>query len=213
MEKIQIHNLIILDESGSMMSIKDQIISGFNETVQSIHSAENKFPNQEHTISVITFNSNEIKTLHLCDSVNQLKEIDGEKYNPNSLTPLFDAIGSAISQLNAKINTNLEHQVLVTILTDGEENASIEFTGEDIKKIIENLKTKNWTFTYIGTDHDVNAIALKLSINNTLIFEKNTSGIDDMFQKEQKARGNFYAKYSDIKIKLKDEPDGNYFDN
>lgn len=208
MKTEQIHNVIILDESGSMMSIKDQIISGFNETTQSIRNAQKNFPEQEHTISVITFNGAAIKTLHLCDSVDQLKEIDANLYQPDDMTPLFDAIGKAVAQLNSKIDTQVEHHVLVTILTDGEENDSREFTGEDIKKIIENLKEKNWTFTYIGTDHDVDAIALKLSITNTLIFEKNEEGIDEMFAKEQSARNKYYSK-----INRKEDTKGDFFDD
>ncbi|MBN9313510.1 MAG: hypothetical protein BGO40_05670 [Chryseobacterium sp. 39-10] len=208
MKTEQIHNVIILDESGSMMSIKNQIISGFNETTQSIRNAQKNFPQQEHTVSVITFNGEAIKTLHLCDSVDQLKEIDANLYQPDDATPLFDAIGKAVAQLNSKIDTQVEHHVLVTILTDGEENDSREFTGKDIKKIIENLKEKNWTFTYIGTDHDVDAIALKLSITNTLIFEKNDEGIDKMFQKEQSARNKYYAK-----INRKEDTKGDFFDD
>lgn len=51
-----VHNLIILDESGSMQSIKSTIITGFNELVQTIQGIEKQFPEQEHTISFLTFN-------------------------------------------------------------------------------------------------------------------------------------------------------------
>jgi hypothetical protein len=52
----QVHNLIILDESGSMSSIKSLIINGFNELVQSVKGIEEKFPEQEHLISMVSFN-------------------------------------------------------------------------------------------------------------------------------------------------------------
>ena len=54
--KHQVHNLIILDESGSMESIKSSIIQGFNEIVQTIKGIEKEFPEQEHFISLVTFN-------------------------------------------------------------------------------------------------------------------------------------------------------------
>jgi hypothetical protein len=54
--KHQVHNLIILDESGSMLSIKNSIIEGFNEVVQTIHGIEKQYPEQEHFISFISFN-------------------------------------------------------------------------------------------------------------------------------------------------------------
>ena len=55
-KKHQVHNLIILDESGSMASIKELIISGFNELVQTLKGIEKDFPEQEHFISLVTFN-------------------------------------------------------------------------------------------------------------------------------------------------------------
>ena len=53
---------------------------------------------------------------------------------------------------------------MVTILTDGEENASKKYSGIAIKKMIELLSEGNWTFTYIGTDHDVEKFASNMSI-------------------------------------------------
>jgi hypothetical protein len=100
-----------------------------------------------------------------------------------------------------------DYNVLVTILTDGEENASKEFSGKDIKKLVEELKQNRWTFTYIGTDHDVEKIADSLSINNTMIFEKNDIDIKKMFMKEQSAR----TKYSE-KIRFNEDTSSNYFD-
>ncbi len=79
-------------------------------------------------------------------------------------------------------------------MTDGEENASREYSGKQIKELIERFKNEKWTFTYIGTDHDVDKIALNLSITNTLIFEKNEAGIKDMFVKERKSRDAYYSK-------------------
>lgn len=194
MKKHQVHNLIILDESGSMGSIKNQIISGFNETVQSIKGSQKKFPEQEHFISVVSFNDLANKLLHFIDPVDQLNEIDADQYQPNAATPLFDAIGFAVTKLRQAVQNQPNCNVLVTIMTDGEENASREYSGKQIKELIEQLKNEKWTFTYIGTDHDVDKIALNLSITNTLIFEKNEAGIKDMFLKERKSRDMYYSK-------------------
>lgn len=194
MKKQTVHNLIILDESGSMNSIKNQIISGFNETVQSIKGSQIKFPEQEHFISVVSFNDLAIKLLHFIDPVDKLNEIDGNQYQPNAATPLFDAIGFAVMKLHQVVRDQPNCNVLVTIMTDGEENASREYSGKQIKELIERLKNEKWTFTYIGTDHDVDKIALNLSITNTLIFEKNEAGIKDMFVKERKSRDAYYSK-------------------
>jgi len=207
-KKHQVHNLIILDESGSMESIKTTIIQGFNELVQTIQGIEKQFPEQEHFISFVSFNGLGQKLLHFIDPASKLKQIDDKSYKPDASTPLFDAMGFSINKLKQSLQGQTDYNVLVTILTDGEENASKEFSGNGIKKLVEELKQNRWTFTYIGTDHDVEKIALSLSINNTMIFAKSEAGIKDMFLKEQSAR----AKYSQ-KIRSKEDTSSNYFDD
>lgn len=188
----QVHHLIILDESGSMSSIKPQIISGFNELVQSIKEIEGQFPEQEHFISMVSFNTISNKTLHFVDHINKLDTINDSTYTPASLTPLYDAMGFSISKLKHYLEGKDNYDVLVTVLTDGEENASKEYTGSAIKKLVDDLKQQNWTFTYIGADHDVEAMASRMNIFNTMSFDKNERDIKRMFMRESKSR----VKYS-----------------
>lgn len=206
--KHQVHNLIILDESGSMESIKTTIIQGFNELVQTIHGIEKQFPEQEHFISFVSFNSLGQRVLQFMDSASKLKQIDDESYKPGALTPLLDAMGFSIHKLKHALQGQSNCNVLVTVLTDGAENASKEYSGNDIKKLVEELKQNSWTFTYIGTDHDVEEIASSLSIGNTLRFEKNEREIKEMFLKEREAR----ARYSS-KIHLHEDTSTAYFDD
>ena len=205
-KKHQVHNLIILDESGSMESIKKNIIQGFNEIVQTVKGIEKEFPEQEHFISLISFNGLGQKLLHFIDPVNKLHLIDDKRYMPDATTPLYDAMGFAIAKLKQHLLNQTDYNVLVTILTDGEENASKEYKGSDIKRIIEDLKLNNWTFTYIGTDHDVEKFASSLSINNSLSFEKDAEGIKNMFVKEENAR----RSYSN-KIRLKGDAGTDFY--
>ncbi len=207
-KKHQVHNLIILDESGSMESIKTSIIQGFNELVQTIQGIEKQFPEQEHYISFVSFNGLGQKFLHFIDPASKLKQIDDKNYKPEANTPLFDAMGFSINKLKQFLQGQTDYNVLVTILTDGEENASKEFSGKDIKELVEELKQNRWTFTYIGTDHDVEKIAVSLSINNTMSFSKSKAGIKNMFMTVNHAR----AKYSQ-KIKNHEDTSSNFFDD
>ena len=203
-QKHQIFNLIILDESGSMQSIKQATISGFNEVVQTVKGMELQFPEQEHFISLVTFNGLGVKTLLFNEPVTKLELIDGEKYQPDSMTPLFDAMGSSMLRLRKVTDSLTAYNVLVTILTDGQENASREFSGEAIKKMIDELSMKNWTFTYIGANHDVVDFALKISITNTMKFEANEADMKQMFDKEKRARMNYSQNIRDKKDYKKD---------
>ena len=189
--KHKVHNLIILDESGSMESIKKTIIQGFNEIVQTVKGIEKEFPEQEHFISLVSFNGLGHKTLHFADPVSKLEMIDDSKYQPDATTPLYDAIGFSCAKLRNVLGNSTDYNVLVTILTDGEENASTEYSGIAIKILIEELKNNNWTFTYIGADHDVEKFAVSISIENTMMFDKNEASMKDMFIKEKNARVNY----------------------
>jgi len=91
-------------------------------------------------------------------------------------------------------------------LTDGEENASKEYSGKDIKKLIEELKLNRWTFTYIGADHDVEKFAVSISITNTLTFEKNEADMQNMFAEEMTARSNYSRR-----ISLKEQTIGEFY--
>ena len=128
------------------------------------------------------------KTLHFADPVSKLETIDDSRYQPGASTPLYDAIGFSCSKLKTALGKSKNYNVLVTILTDGEENASSEYNGPAVKRLIEDLKCNNWTFTYIGTEHDVEKAATSISINNTINFSKCEESMKDMFRKEKDAR-------------------------
>ena len=205
--KHQVHNLIILDESGSMESIKRSIIEGFNEIVQTVKGIEKEFPEQEHFISLVTFNGLGQKLLHFIDPVSKLEQIDDKRYRPDASTPLYDAIGFSIGKLRQVVDNLTDYNVLVTILTDGEENASREYSGLDIKKLIDMLKLNRWTFTYIGADHDVEQFAATISITNTMVFNKNEADMKAMFTKEKSSRHNYSQN-----IREKKETENNFYE-
>lgn len=207
MEKVKIYNLIILDESGSMGVIKSPTIQGFNEVVQTIKGTEDQFPEQEHYVSLTFFNSvGGIRTRLDRRKASELEEISEETFHPNSQTPLYDAIGYSIVKLRNDIRLEKDPKVLVTILTDGAENASREYTWKQLSQIIKDLKRDNWTFTYIGANHDVKEAAEKMSIDNHLSFEANVTGVSDMFSKERHSRLIFYSKINS------DEAAGDFFE-
>lgn len=203
-----VHNLIILDESGSMQAIKAATVQGFNEIVQTIKGFENQFPEQEHFVSLVTFNGLGIKSKLSAKRVKNLSEIDSSIYQPDASTPLYDAIGSSVNKLRQKLVSKKDYNVLVTILTDGEENASREYSGAAISRLIKDLKNDNWTFTYIGANHDVEGIAASISITNTLRFEANPADVKRAFDVDKKARGVLYCR-----VRREEKVQDNYFED
>ena len=95
MEITNIYNLIILDESGSMESIKAAALAGCNETLQSIRKRQEKHKEeQKHFITMVTFNSeNSAKVVIDTMPIAVVNDFPKEMYNPDSCTPLYDAMG------------------------------------------------------------------------------------------------------------------------
>lgn len=189
--KTKIFNLIIIDESGSMVLIKQHAINSVNETLQSIRKATEKHEEQEHYVSLITFNS-DMKTVYDCVSINDVNELNDSTYAPNANTALYDAMGHSINALMPKIGET--DKVLVTIVTDGCENASSEYTRESINSLVEELKKKGWVFAYIGANHDATSAANAISITNVLQFQATGLGTQRMSHKLAKSREVWYDK-------------------
>ena len=84
--------------------------------------------------------------------------------------------------------------MLVTIITDGEENSSVEWSLKMVRNLIDKLKRQNWTFTLIGTDNlDVEGMAHSMSIDEHLQFTEDAESTRRMFLRERKARVNYNA--------------------
>lgn len=188
----RVFNLIILDESGSMSSIAGQAISGLNEVFQTIRKAQKEHPGQQHFISFVTFNSAKIRTVFDRQAVRSDKEIKWTDYMPNSCTPLYDAMGESLNKLKKHVGD--DDVVLVTIITDGYENASREYSGHDIKRLVAELKEKGWVFAYIGTNQDVDAVADDMGIGSRMCYQYSPEGAARMFAQERVSRKRFFDR-------------------
>jgi len=194
--KTRIFNLIILDESGSMGCIERQAVSGVNETIQTIRAAREKYADeQEHLLTLVTFNTSRIKTLYDCVPIAEAAEMDESTYYPNCGTPLYDAMGRSLNALRKRVAP--ADKVLVTIITDGYENSSVEYNGRAIKALVEKLKAEGWVFAYIGANQDVEAVAASMSIDNTLCFDESPRGSKQMFSCMSRSRSRWFDRVHD----------------
>jgi uncharacterized protein YegL len=202
----KVFNLIVCDESGSMCVIEKQALVGLNETLETVRKMQQLHPDVEQHVTLQTFDSGHKRFLYDNVLAADAHPLSPKDYNPGGGTPLYDAVGLAISKLNAQ--TTVDDHVLVTIITDGEENCSEEYNLMMMKTLIEKLKKQNWTFTLIGTDNlDVEGMAGSLSIDNHLVFEESEEGTAEMFRQERHSR----ACYNDCVASEKAMPKGAYF--
>ena len=159
-----VYNLIILDESGSMHSIYSQALSALNETLSGIRNTQAEYPHQHHFVTVITFEgqgTGAVKVRRDRVPVEKVEDMTEKDYRPGGCTPLYDAMGSAITSLSKVVSEG--DAVLVTVITDGEENSSQEYSGAGIRSLVSQMRERGWTFAYIGT------VVKRIKLYNKLI--------------------------------------------
>ena len=193
--KTQVFNVVILDKSGSMESIRKAAIDGFNETLAGIKKAQEKYADtQEHFVSLLTFCDCEKKYVFDKVPVADAKKLTMADYEPCCCTPLYDAMGFTLTTMRNYVKKQEDAVVVVTIITDGYENASKEYTGMAVKKLVEDLKGEGWTFTYMGANQDSIEVALNLSIRNSRNFSATETGTVRAMAMDTSTRMNFFGK-------------------
>lgn len=131
-------------------------------------------------MTLVAFCGCEQKVIYENTPIEKVNDITLADYEPCCMTPLYDAIGNVCTRLHTTIKDDESASVAVTIITDGYENASREFSAKAIKALIEAYKQEGWMFAYIGADHDVESVAFNLSIDNTMTWEKTEEGTEKM---------------------------------
>lgn len=184
MEKTTVFNLIILDESGSMSSAVNATISGCNETVGVARDLQKKHADRQRSLmSIYAFQSGSVPSRYLVknEPVEKVRDITNRDYQPCGCTPLLDAVGMTLADLKAVADTHEDALGIVTIITDGYENSSTEYTYQQISSMIDELKAKGWIFNFIGANIDVAEVASKMNIDNTLSWRSDEKGTTDMY--------------------------------
>lgn len=160
-----IHVCFIIDESGSMFSSKEDVIGGFKTIIEEQKEEEKG----QCAISLYTF-ENKVKKIYVGKDVN---EIDGLVYTPSGCTAMYDGIGTAITEIGKWLNDMKEEdrpsKNLIVIMTDGYENASKEYTLQQVKEMIKHQEDKyNWTFQYVGCNVTESVEADRLGIRSAV---------------------------------------------
>lgn len=195
--KAKIYNLIIVDESGSMSYLRESTLSGINETINTIRSAQKEFADTQcHTLSLVTFDSNghrpPVRAIIKNMPIAKVKEFTN--YRPCGGTPLYDAMGQSLTVLHDYIKDDKDATAVVTILTDGLENASVEWDARRVRLLIEQLKEEGWSFSYMGSEHDVKHVSDLLSIDNVMEFSHDDLGAGNTWGRERSSRQAYYEK-------------------
>ncbi|TFC93175.1 VWA domain-containing protein [Cryobacterium sinapicolor] len=141
--------LLVIDRSGSMSSIRDDMVGGLTAML-----AEQAAEPGLLTVDVVTFDD-EIEHTHTLAAPNEITiELD-----PRGMTALHDAIGIAVTGFGETLRVLPEHArpgtVQVVVVTDGGENSSSEYSAAAVRALINRqTETYSWDFVFLGANQD-----------------------------------------------------------
>ena len=172
------HIAVILDRTGSMQSIRDDTIGGFN-TFLNQQKAEPGIA----TLTLVQFDSQDpYEVVHKFKALDNIPDLTRKTFVPRASTPLLDAMGRGINDLEHSLAEMNEDErpgrVVVVIITDGKENASREFRKDQIQKMIAEKQESGWQFVFLSADLDAIGDALDSGIRaaSAMAFDKNARG-------------------------------------
>ncbi|MCK5017911.1 MAG: VWA domain-containing protein [Candidatus Peribacteraceae bacterium] len=168
----------IVDKSGSMGSIVNDAIGGFNTFIK----AQQDLPGAANVTLVLFDTSYNIMVNG--ENLKEFPELTKRTYVPGGGTALYDAIGKAINVVGKRLSDTPEaerpEKVIFGILTDGEENSSREFDKDKIMEMISHQKaTYSWEFVFLAANQDAMAAggSIGISANDTFNFAATGVGV------------------------------------
>jgi len=192
------HISIILDRTGSMEEIREDTIGGFNAFLK-----EQQALPDEATFSLIQFDSQDpYEVIHHFEKINNVPRLTSETYVPRASTPLLDAIGKGVNDLESALDkmkpAKRPANVVMVIITDGQENSSREFGKNQIVKMIKAKQGKGWQFVYLSADLDSinDAMEYGMHAHATMAFAKSHAGTQKMWSSSSKALARYRTKKS-----------------
>lgn len=151
-----LHIYFLLDRSGSMESIRADVIGGFNTFL-----AEQKAVGGDEPIfTFVQFDTQDPQeTIYSAEPLSNVADLDVNTFIPRGGTPLYDAMGAII--MNAKIRAETRadlgaptEDIVMVTFTDGGENQSVSYDKTKIFDLVKDLEAKGWTFVYLGANQD-----------------------------------------------------------
>jgi hypothetical protein len=173
LEDKDLHIVIVLDESGSMETVRDSTISAINEFLDGQRKEQGK------TWVTLTKFDTEFRPLYEYTPIEKVKKLNKDTYTPTGMTALHDAIGKTINTLKNR-KSDKQIKTLFVVMTDGMENSSKEFTLSSVKTLIDGRKEAGWDFMFLGANIDSYAVGGTYGFGTTVNFVQSKAGMRGM---------------------------------
>ena len=191
--------IFVIDRSGSMASIRDDMIGGFNTFIQTQRDAKlgqcKVFAYKFDTEYEIMFEDRDLS---------EVPALDRSSYSPRGDTALYDSLGKTISDMGQRLASMKEEdrpeKVLVVTITDGEDNSRLRgerytrYSADKVKEMVDH-QTKNykWDFAYIGANQDAWAVGGRMGVASNLNYTATSAGTAYAFDNLARSTNNYRA--------------------
>ena len=140
----------LLDETGAMQAIKGDTVGGFNAYVETLQK-----DGADIVFSLVSFNSHETRPRYVAEPIDTIEPLTADTYRPRAMTPLIDAAVTIINATDdAVTKRDDDPHVVIVVQTDGQENASVEYTRADQAALITEKEAADWQFVFLGAGLD-----------------------------------------------------------
>ena len=208
----------LLDETGSMHSIKDDTVGGFNAYLETLQR-----DGANIVFSLVSFNSADTRRRCVAEPIETVSPLTADTYHPTATTPLIDATVTIINATSDAVKTRDDDpNVVIVVQTDGHENASVEHSRADLEALIEAKQAAGWEFVFLGAGLDAFAAARDAGIqidprkmvgygkqHSRVLFEETASKHVDFLKHSD---GNALNYSQSDRAKVGDKPSGDDID-
>lgn len=155
--------VFILDRSGSMGGLESDTIGGFNSMLEKQRNVDG-----EAVVTTVLFDDR-YELLHDRIPIAGVLPMTDRQYFVRGGTALLDAVGRTIAKISRAWQNTAPAQrpgkVIFVITTDGQENASREFSRAQVRQMITERQNQGWEFTFLGANMDAVEEARSLGIS------------------------------------------------
>jgi hypothetical protein len=157
----------ILDRSGSMQPMQEPAVAAFNDFIKS----QLDVPGDARLTLIQFDDAYEVPVS--AKPIQDVPQLTAATYTPRGSTALLDAIGRTIKETDRRISALPEDEkpgkVILAIFTDGEENASQEYTIKHIGDLIRLYRDqKGWEFLFLAANQDAIASGTAMRMDASL---------------------------------------------
>lgn len=192
----KIYNIVILDRSASMSPLREAAVQGYNGILEVVRAAQEQNAIEQQNYITLSFFNDSVTNVFNCDTIQSIPDLLLDDYRPQGNTALWDAIGVSLEVLKIKLDSLENATAVVTIISDGLENASKRYSIYAVTERIDALKEQGVMFVFMGTNQNVAQTAASLHIDNYRVFEYTAEGMKEAWQSGIEASADYYDRMS-----------------